>query len=1264
MKNLGGILLIGAGLFVSLNLLHAQTASIGSINGVATPIQAAPPDSIVQATAQAQGLQLVAPADLPVVGGTFWLVTTNGIAAPSPCPPGNLSDFPVYAMADGIYLVDETGGQVVTNADNGGTAESALAAEADAVVNLINQFQNAQAAQLSGGTGLAAGRGAGMAMMMADFSSMTTPTYDTNGLWLEMTNIANGWSYFNLHNSTNFVYAILSTTSLAGGTWNVETELFPTLDQTNVLPFSVQNLDRQNLFLKAMDWTGVTENGNTTPDWWLWEYYGTTALSDTNLDSQGNTLLSDYQNGTDPNIISFTVEAANQYVNLPFANLQLNVTAGTPSYYAVLVNGQTATNWLPFVSTNLTVSLGSTDGVYDVSVGLRGLPADATQTWEDYSFTLDTVPPVVTITSPILGSGAVIKPYLQLQGFANEPLASLSYDINNTFGLATNQNAFVTGQTFDTNQFDFTTNFFQAYDVPLATNGNYITLRLTDRAGNMTTTNFDVVLDYTGATNPPVVNFIWPQDGAAISGNSFTLRGTVSDETASVTAEIADEAGNTNTVAGLVERNGIFWVENLPLTTNGDNTITVTATDAAGNVTTNSLTVSQSDVAVTIDSTPTGAGLYQSAGSVSGTVSDSSWGVTVNGMAAEVDDDGTGFGYWYADNVPIIGQGTATFDAVATPPIGSFSAQGMRLAGRMDDSATPSPSQASLEIEMDPQVVITTYHITKSASTTNSSWGGFAGMTRTKDYVSNWQTNDTGQWGLQSWVETVADSHDQWEACGDADYYTWSSTNADWFADEWMDDCGNGGNSTNAIYYDYDGQIFGLPDEDLYEFGWAGGIDPQWIYHYFANNVHQTISAGGWTAKVAVEARTEMNLFTGGKAQINRRNLIQLQCGAEAYGNLSPYASLDRTLAPWVDVDILPVDLSRLRALGQWVGSDGNLWLMLPDNAALTLNLAAPAKHYDAWATPVKYKMTVTANDNDLSVTNPEFCVGQQVNLQATWSPALPAGTQSSYNWFALMDYVNTTLPPVNPDASSNPDIDPDLLTNNPTSMWWYAAGYKYVFCITSNLFSNGQVVKLNNFGNLSIYRPSVSFVDGQDAIPMLYNGWMELGDDSLGVNNMVFAAQVTTQTNFQGVANWTQLNNREASYPNAGQDTDGQFWLDNDQFYNTVSNLVGGVPYNTSIDPQRTLQFQDAPGVATSILRVPLNIPQSITDQFQTYLVFKPDDDSAGSSIWVTLGVVTWDWTAIKSSTSLTVTNVTQATYSDSDAFPQWVHTGHNKAH
>ena len=43
----------------------------------------------------------------------------------------------------------------------------------------------------------------------------------------------------------------------------------------------------------------------------------------------------------------------------------------------------------------------------------------------------------------------------------------------------------------------YMTNFFQCYDVPLAANDNFITLCVTDLAGNTATTNFDVVLDYT-----------------------------------------------------------------------------------------------------------------------------------------------------------------------------------------------------------------------------------------------------------------------------------------------------------------------------------------------------------------------------------------------------------------------------------------------------------------------------------------------------------------------------------------------------------------------------------------------------------------------------------------------------------------------------------------------------------------------------------------------------------------------------------------------
>jgi len=68
----------------------------------------------------------------------------------------------------------------------------------------------------------------------------------------------------------------------------------------------------------------------------------------------------------------------------------------------------------------------------------------------------------------------------------------------------------------------------QAYDVPLATNDNFITLRVTDRAGHTATTHFDVVLDYRQATNP-VIALTWLTNGMALCGGSFTLRGWADD---------------------------------------------------------------------------------------------------------------------------------------------------------------------------------------------------------------------------------------------------------------------------------------------------------------------------------------------------------------------------------------------------------------------------------------------------------------------------------------------------------------------------------------------------------------------------------------------------------------------------------------------------------------------------------------------------------------------------------------------------------------
>jgi hypothetical protein len=425
------------------------------------------------------------------------------------------------------------------------------------------------------------------------------------------------------------------------------------------MPFTVPELDRTNaLFFRAMDWTGVKENGNTTPDWWFWEYFGTVALFDTNLDSQGNTLLYDYRYGFDPNVIAFTLVATNNFVNNMDAPVQLNITQGAPSYYAVLVNDTNLADasWQPYTTSNLNVFLGPGDGVYTVSIGLRGLPANATQTWVSETLVLDTVAPVVTITNPVASS--VSKPMIQLQGFVSLPLSSLTYDVSNAAGVFTNQTGYVTDEFWDTNFVAFTTNYFQCYDVALTNGLNTITLHAVDAANGLeTTTNISVTVDYSGDTTPPALAVLWPTNGTVISGTNFTVQAQMDDATAAVTATITDTNGDTNVVSGLVERSGTVWIENVPLAA-GTNTLTITATDAAGNSTTTNLTLVQSGVLVTMDPVTL---TNQSSVSVTGAINDtnSTYDIYVNGVQAYYTDDE---GDWEADGVPVSPAGTARFD--------------------------------------------------------------------------------------------------------------------------------------------------------------------------------------------------------------------------------------------------------------------------------------------------------------------------------------------------------------------------------------------------------------------------------------------------------------------------------------------------------------------------------------------------------------------------------------------------------------------------
>ena len=395
------------------------------------------------------------------------------------------------------------------------------------------------------------------------------------------------------------------------------------------------------------------------PDWWEWYWFGSYSLSGTNRDANGYTLFYDYQHGYDPNIIQFTVNLGNQNFNVTNATGSYLVLNGIPYHEAVLVND---TNLNDAVWTNydgiVHVSLGPTDGVYQVWFGLKGFATNAQPSWFGTDVTLNRSKPQIFITNPT--TNVVATPYIQLQGYSAMPLASVMFDVSNAVSFVTNQPGSITGHFINTNTLSYTTDYFQCYDLPLTTNGpNVIVLHATDLAGNTTNIALSVTLDYSTAT-APVIKLTWPTNGIEICGSSFTLRGWTEDASAKVTAQITDSNLNTNVVSGIVERTGVLWAKNLPLA-EGQNVVTLCVTNSAGLSSTTNITVVKSDMTLTLDSVD--GDLWLLTTHVSGSISDTTAAVWVNG----VQGTNYGNGSWEAYNVPVTPGGVASFDVNAIP---------------------------------------------------------------------------------------------------------------------------------------------------------------------------------------------------------------------------------------------------------------------------------------------------------------------------------------------------------------------------------------------------------------------------------------------------------------------------------------------------------------------------------------------------------------------------------------------------------------------
>jgi hypothetical protein len=986
------------------------------------------------------------------------------------------------------------------------------------------------------------------------------------------------------------------------------------------MPFTVDELGRTNLFIWAKDWTGVTENGNTTPDWWFYEYFGTTALSDTNLDSQGyDTLLYDFQNNIDPNPIGFTLAPTNTSFGSSGAWVQLNVYQGIPSYVAVAVddtNYLDDASWQSFGGTNVRVNLGGTEGWHSVWIGLRGRVPSETPVWKWIRLKLDLTPPQITVTGP---SNTVFQPLVQLKGYCQKSLSQMSCDISNAAGVFANQPVQILEQYFDTNTWEFTTNTFQVFDIGLTPGANAFTLHATDLLGNTASTNYSITLISNNVA--PVITLAWPQDGMQLCGSNFTVTGIMDNPSALISATVVTTNGTTNTYAGAVERTGQFWLNNLALT-GGTNSLILTAVDIWGNTVTTNFSVSQSAAGLTVDyadpDQTIGLGGY-----AWGYIDDTSAAVWVNGVQGTNYGDGS----WEAFGVPITPGGTASFRVSAYPAVDTPSPNTNYPTANPSD---PGAYNMATDVVKPPRLYLYQYAYSNTVVSYDSYLiYGLPKLTSIVDQTEYWHDGAGGNGQQHSYGSNFEID----PFFGPSGYFTIVavSTNVSVTTQTWpvtFDPYYPYAAGTASNYW-FDGvTLNGAPSSS------GSGSNPTspsppsitWQHVDVTTRESGTDDADTWQETDHTNAQAVIKLFTGGQEFPGEQTLWAIYGWATIYNDQFPGGSN------------APPQSITMGDVGQ-LGSDGIRWTMLESGITKTITPNALGNNVSFGADKANYPLVITANDIPLQpqtvVSNANFCVGQNISFALTGAPI--GATVSNIQWTLDGTFVNETNQPY-PNGSVNYTNDPTLLTNPViTNCWWVSGGFppaNYTASVTYTLvFLNGHPpIQMTNFGLFTMAQPlphAIAQIRGQVAVDTNYyvGGNQAAGTNlHLGVNSdssnvgIAFgytdAPLMPNSTNTYGQYFITQVvqfySQKYNLYDTNGVCANGYvtnyyMGLDSSNFYGPPSRLT-------------TAGWSDGPSAALSSAHW-----LWLTNTFTTWLMFQPDPTSG--SIPVPMYSFHWYW-------------------------------------
>ncbi len=230
--------------------------------------------------------------------------------------------------------------------------------------------------------------------------------------------------------------------------------------------------------------TGLTEcaadrNANGLPDSWEQQHFGNLSQTATNdFDGDGVNNGQEYTNSTDPNTISFSFSVPNQYVITNVVTGVITVLGGVPSSIAVQVDSTnfSGATWTTYSSSNLTINIGTNQGLHDVWIGLRGRLTTSQQTWDETTLVLDSLPLSITITNPA-NNASFSTSRVNVRGtFSNSSLKEIT--VNGVL-------AFVSGTNFD------------ALNVPLDAGTNLVMAVIENFSGITNSASVSII----GATN-------------------------------------------------------------------------------------------------------------------------------------------------------------------------------------------------------------------------------------------------------------------------------------------------------------------------------------------------------------------------------------------------------------------------------------------------------------------------------------------------------------------------------------------------------------------------------------------------------------------------------------------------------------------------------------------------------------------------------------------------------------------------------------------